>query len=83
MFIILIGITIPAIIKLSDSNLDSSLFITVYELTVTFWYLDGFTYFYQEKLRTKMDERFVKLKNRNNNDVVESEIDEYIILATF
>lgn len=65
MFIILIGIAIPAIIKLADSKLDFSLFVTVYVLTITFWYLDGFTYFYQEKLRSKMDERFTKLKANN------------------
>lgn len=79
MFIILIGISIPAIIKLSDSSLDTSLFVTIYVLTFTFWYLDGFTYFYQEKLRAKMDERFVKLKSRNNSDESNSEIDEFTL----
>lgn len=68
MFIILIGIAIPAIINLADSKLDFSLFATIYVLTITFWYLDGFTYFYQEKLRSKMDERFSKLKGNNSNE---------------
>jgi hypothetical protein len=82
MFIILIGISIPAIIKLTDSKLDESLFVTIYVLTFTFWYLDGFTYFYQENLRAKMDERFEKLKRKNTVSATEdenSETDEYTL----
>ncbi|MFD2909670.1 hypothetical protein ACFSX9_13110 [Flavobacterium ardleyense] len=82
MFIILIGISIPAIIKLTDSKLDESLFVTIYVLTFTFWYLDGFTYFYQENLRAKMDERFEKLKRKNTVSPTEdenSETDEYTL----
>jgi hypothetical protein len=82
MFIILIGISIPAIIKLTDSKLDESLFVTIYVLTFTFWYLDGFTYFYQENLRAKMDERFEKLKRKNTVSETEdenSETDEYTL----
>lgn len=82
MFIILIGISIPAIIKLTDSKLDESLFVTIYVLTFTFWYLDGFTYFYQENLRAKMDERFEKLKRKNTVSQTEdenSETDEYTL----
>jgi hypothetical protein len=82
MFIILIGISIPAIIKLTDSKLDESLFVTIYVLTITFWYLDGFTYFYQENLRAKMDERFEKLKRKNTVSETEdenSETDEYTL----
>lgn len=82
MFIILIGISIPAIIKLTDSKLDLSLFVTIYVLTITFWYLDGFTYFYQETLRAKMDERFTKLKIKNTTSNTEndnSEIDQYTL----
>jgi hypothetical protein len=82
MFIILIGISIPAIIKLTDSKLDESLFVTIYVLTFTFWYLDGFTYFYQENLRAKMDERFEKLKRKNTINETEdenSETDEYTL----
>ncbi|WP_340155368.1 hypothetical protein [uncultured Winogradskyella sp.] len=82
MFIILIGISIPAIIKLTDSKLDESLFVTIYVLTFTFWYLDGFTYFYQENLRAKMDVRFEKLKRKNTVSETEdenSETDEYTL----
>lgn len=82
MFIILIGISVPALIKLTDSKLDLSLFITVYVLTIAFWYLDSFTYFYQEKLRAKMDERFKKLKENNTDTAIENEnteVDEYTL----
>ncbi|WP_417859523.1 hypothetical protein [Xanthomarina gelatinilytica] len=82
MFIILIGISIPAIIKLTGSKLDESLFVTIYVLTFTFWYLDGFTYFYQENLRAKMDERFEKLKRKNTVSETEdenAETDEYTL----
>ncbi|PKH49211.1 hypothetical protein CXF68_00255 [Tenacibaculum sp. Bg11-29] len=75
MCLILIGISIPAIIKLSNNSLDFSLFVTLYILTFTFWYLDSYTYFHQENLREKMDERFKKLKERNtiSNENFDSE----------
>lgn len=82
MYIILIGISIPAIIKLTNSRLDSSLFVTIYVLTLTFWYLDGFTFFYQENLRAKMDERFEKLRFKNVKQETEkknSDIDQYTL----
>lgn len=65
MYLILVGIATPAIIKLSNGSLDYSLFVTLYILTVTFWYLDSFTFFHQENLRAKMDERFQRLEDRN------------------
>ncbi|MGD1889769.1 MAG: hypothetical protein ACFB15_04090 [Cyclobacteriaceae bacterium] len=43
--------------------------MTTYLLTITFWYLDGFTYFHQENLRAKMDERFEEIKNRNKKPI--------------
>ncbi|WP_272151118.1 hypothetical protein [Tenacibaculum aiptasiae] len=72
MCLILIGITIPAIIKLSNDKLDFSLFVTLYILIFTFWYLDSYTYYHQENLREKMDKRFKRLKKRNS---VKNEID--------
>lgn len=66
MCLVVLGITIPAVIKLSNDNLDLSLFITVYIITITFWYLDAFTFVHQERLREKMDLRFEKLKKRNS-----------------
>lgn len=62
---VLIGIAVPSIIKLAGDKLDNSLFVTIYLLALTFWFLDSFTYFYQEKLREKMDTHFSSLKTRN------------------
>jgi hypothetical protein len=61
----LIGIAVPILIKLAGDKLDISLFITIYLLALTFWFLDSFTYFYQEKLREKMDRHFRDIKIRN------------------
>ncbi|WP_028786991.1 hypothetical protein [Terrimonas ferruginea] len=62
---VLIGIAIPSLVKLAGDKLDLSLFVTIYLLASAFWLLDSFTYFYQEKLREKMDARFKQIKNRH------------------
>ncbi len=67
---VLIGIAVPSIIKLAGDKLDISLFVTVYLLGLTFWFLDSFTYFYQEKLREKMDKHFSNLKTRNTEVLI-------------
>jgi len=67
---VLIGIAVPSLIKLGGDKLDLSLFITIYVLTVSFWFLDSFTYFYQEKLREKMDRLFQRIKSRNTDSIV-------------
>jgi hypothetical protein len=82
MYLILIGIAIPTIIKLSNNSLDLSLFVTLYIFTLTFWYLDSYTYFHQENLRSKMDIRFNSLKERNtikSEDNSNEAIDEYTL----
>jgi hypothetical protein len=73
LFIVMVGIAIPTLIKLSGDKLDLSLFITIYVLTSTFWFLDSFTYFYQEKLREKMDGLFKDIKQRNQESTMISE----------
>lgn len=67
---VLIGLAVPTIIKLAGNKLDNSLFITVYLLGFTFWFLDSFTYFYQEKLREKMDKHFRNIKERNAQKII-------------
>lgn len=81
MYLILVGISTPAIIKLSDDSLDSSLFVTIYILTLTFWYLDSFTFFYQENLRANMNTRFERLKDRNtvNKNKINNITEEYTL----
>lgn len=68
LFFVLLGISMPALIKLAGDRLDISLFFVIYLLTITFWYLDSFTYYYQEKLRSKMDKHFSLIKERNNEN---------------
>lgn len=67
---ILVGIAVPSLIKLAGNKLDTSLFITIYLLAITFWFLDSFTYFYQEKLREKMDYHFSQIKARNSEILI-------------
>ncbi|WP_100841402.1 hypothetical protein [Flavobacterium sp. 5] len=72
--LVLIGIAVPSLIKLAGDKLDTSLFITIFLLALTFWFLDSFTYFYQEKLREKMDSHFNDIKNRNKETLILTEI---------
>lgn len=70
LYFVLVGIAVPSLIKLAGDKLDISLFITLYFLTFTFWFMDGFTYFYQEKLREKMNWHFTEIKNRNEKNLI-------------
>jgi hypothetical protein len=72
LFFVLVGIAVPALIKLAGNKLDLSLFITLYLLTVTFWFVDSFTYYYQEKTRIKMDTLFSNIKSRHTEKIVGS-----------
>ena len=67
---VLVGIAVPSLIKLAGDKLDISLFVTIYMLSLTFWFLDSFTYFYQEKLREKMDKHFGLIKARNTDAII-------------
>jgi dipeptide/tripeptide permease len=73
----LVGIAVPTLIKLTHDKLDTSLFITIYLLVVIFWLLDSFTYYYQEKLRERMDTHFNLIKARNT--LVEKVSDNYTL----
>lgn len=70
LFFVLVGIAVPSLLKLAHDKLDISFFITLYILTITFWFLDSFTYFYQEKLREKMDKHFNQIKSRNKETLI-------------
>jgi len=78
---VLIAIAVPSLIKLANDQLDTSLFITIYLLAFTFWFLDSFTYFYQEKLREKMDNHFSKIKIRNTEKLIleKKEINDFTL----
>jgi hypothetical protein len=81
LFFVLVGIAVPVLIKLAGDKLDPSLFVTIYLLALTFWFLDSFTYFYQEKLREKMDKHFTQIKLRNAQSVIftETKLDEFTL----
>lgn len=73
MLFVLIGIAVPSLIKLAGNQLDLSLFVTIYLFSLTFWFLDSLTYYYQEKLREKMDLRFIQIKERNIEPLILSD----------
>ena len=64
-YFVLLGIVAPIVFKIGKEKFDIALLITPLVITLFFWFLDSFTYYYQEKLREKMDKHFVKLKERN------------------
>jgi hypothetical protein len=81
LFFLLISIAVPSLFKISGDRVELSLFITLYLLSITFWSLDSFTYFYQEKLRLKMDQHFTRIRNRNADVPILSEtsVDQFSI----
>lgn len=80
LYFVLVGVAVPSLIKLASDKLDTSLFVTLYLLTFAFWFLDSFTYFYQEKLREKMDKLFNQIKSRNKEVVIigEHEVRDFL-----
>lgn len=76
---VVIGISTPLIISLCNNELDKSLFISFYFFIIPFWILDSFTYYYQEKLRDKMDERFNSISKRNERKSFEYNMIEYTL----
>lgn len=55
------------IIKFTDDNLDSIIFKSSYCMIISFWFLDAVAYYYQVKLRGKMQIKLEELSNRHNN----------------
>lgn len=83
---VVIGISTPLIINLSNNKLDTSLFISLYIILIPFWIFDSYTYYYQKKLRAKMEGLFIEIKNRNLNttDVFQEKSQiKQIIMALF
>lgn len=64
---VVLGISTPVIISLSNNKLDTSLFVSLYVIVISFWIFDSYTYYYQKKLRSTMDKYFIEIKNRNSN----------------
>ena len=60
----LLGIFVAAMIQSPSIYYVEKLFPFVMCIVVLFWAFDSYTYFYQEKLRAKMDVRFKAIKQR-------------------
>ncbi|SCY93526.1 hypothetical protein SAMN05720606_112178 [Paenibacillus polysaccharolyticus] len=70
MFLVFIGILIPAILKLSNDTMNWSIVIIMYLSILSFWLIDSYTYYYQEKLRGLMDNRFINISKRNERELI-------------
>jgi len=79
-FFTLIVIAIPTLIKLSGNKLDKALFISIFILTFLFWILDSYTYFYQDKLREKMNSLFNNIKDRNKTRNLQDNNEEEVTI---
>lgn len=79
-YFVLLGIVIPIIFKIGGEKFDIALLVTPLIISLFFWFLDSFTYYYQEVLREKMDKHFEKLRKRNPPiGLEESDNDEYTL----
>ena len=65
---VVIGISTPLIINLCGNKLDKSLFISIYLFIISFWLFDSFSFYYQEKLRANMNDRFKRISERSKDD---------------
>lgn len=66
MMITLAAIVAPIIVKLSADKLNLALFISMYLIIIVFHSLDGFTYYYQKKLREMMNYHFNLIQGQTN-----------------
>lgn len=60
-------IVLTLIVKITNNKLDLSIFISSYCMILSFWFLDSVAYYYQIKLRGKMQEKLDGIENRNDN----------------
>lgn len=64
-FVIFIGILVPVALQLSKNTLSWALFSSLYVVIISFWLVDSYTYYYQEKLRGLMNKKFESISLRN------------------
>ena len=72
MMITLSAIVAPVVVKLSKDELNTALFISLYTIIVIFHFLDGFTYYYQKKLRNIMEYHFKLIKDSTITPEIET-----------
>lgn len=56
--------------KFTNNKLDTALFVTVTVVIIGFWFLDATSYFYQVKLRGRMQTAQVELLAKNTKQVI-------------
>lgn len=61
---------IGLLIKFTDNDLDSSVFVAGGVIPIAFWFLDGVAYYYQIKLRSVMSGIQERLSGRNRESIV-------------
>ncbi|PKQ63230.1 hypothetical protein BZG02_10815 [Labilibaculum filiforme] len=79
MYVIIIGIAVPALLILNKQNLDTSIFVVLYLLSVIFWLVDSFTYHHQVKLRLIGNKKLNEIYNRNNYNFNKTKPKNFII----
>lgn len=80
MMITLAAIVAPVVVKLSKDKLNSALFISLYTIIVIFHFLDGFTYYYQRKLRDLMEYHFKLIKDNTINPEIKNKWQKFKFL---
>lgn len=58
------------LIKITDSNLDTSIFVAGLLIPLGFWFLDTIGYFYQVKIRGVMSNIRGRIENRNAEKII-------------
>lgn len=56
--------------RLTGNALDLSFFVAGLAIPLGFWFLDAVAYYYQDKLRVRMDALYERIAARNGNKVV-------------
>ncbi len=72
-------IALTFIIKFTGDNLDSVIFKSSYCMILSFWFLDSVAYYYQVKLRGKMQSKFEEILDRDNGKKLTNHNGESII----
>ncbi|MEG0483149.1 MAG: hypothetical protein RR569_08585, partial [Acinetobacter sp.] len=61
-FITTLFVVLTFILTFTNKSLDIAIFITTYIISFCFWFLDATAYFYQVKLRAKIDNKLNKIR---------------------
>ena len=70
----LLGVILTALLRSEDIESCIKYFPFIIAIVVLFWAFDAYTYYYQEKLREAMDQRFQSLKRRYPSNNLSDEL---------